>query len=637
MKEFNLYYQINNSDEIYHLGGIKNNPYFLIESEIRNSDDITIEFINDLLVNDGVNLAEISKYLIEIKENDKTKLYSLMDNGNIEKIKNFNNIYMHLILLELEDGETSPSFDYIIDEELTIFDKELDNLNKDLEKISNDIKKEKSYKEKKAFYNLYKNFEKKNIIKNSSPSKNPNLISKSSLKKKGKSENIRLITNLENVDTNENDQPLGRQTITTNKNKIKEAKEINLLYLYSNPLMDLKCEKIYQNDDYFNEMVSIYDEFKNSGVTASLNFEPIVHIFNNQELNNPNIIHIKINSTINNKKLYIDLDDFGLLKYYKCEELKELFGQLFDLQQIKLLILSTQNIDEMKEVFNNIGIKTIIYIKSEIKYPEPNIQEEKFIKKLYEYMLNKGYPIKESFKESIKEKGKLIIDAELISSSKEENDDFIYTYINENNQNNIKINKNCCLNLDFVKYNYKRIIGRNFELKNCIQQLKIYNNVCVCGYPGAGKKSFIQLVGKYTFERKEFEYVHYLEIHSSKKDEDVILMNKKQEILSKLNINDDNNQLENTILLIINFNYIITNKNDVINLESLINKIGDKYINCLYSFTISEKLQFNEVKQKLKKTPMIVLDKLEDEKKMNIYNCIAYNLKKKSFKKKKKK
>ena len=637
MKEFNLYYQLNSFEEIHEskLEDIKKKPYFLIESKNVNPDDITIEFIDDLLVNDGVNLLEIYEYkfLFEKKDNGKTELLLIpLSKKTIEKIKNFNNIYIHLIL-RLEDVETAhPSFNYIISQEFNKLNEEVDNYNKDLEKISKDIKKEEIYKEKNTFDNLYKKFEKKNIIKNSALNKNSNW--NNDFMEKAISSNINkgnLFKLSYSVNMNELSQSLGRQTIITCENKIKE---INLLYLYSNPLMNLECKKIYQNDDYFNEMVSIYDEFKKSRVTASLNFEPIIHIFNQELECNYDIIHIKINSTLastTNKKLDIHLDDFGSLQYYKCEELKELFSQLFDFPQIKLLILSTQNIKKMKQIFNNIGIKAIIYIENKINYPEPNIQEEEFIKKLYEYMLNKGYSIKESFK--IIKKDCSDLNAELISSSKKENDDFIYTHKNENNQNNIKINKNCCLNLDFVKYNYKRIIGRNFELKNCIQKLKIFNNVCVCGYPGAGKKSFIQLVGKYTFERKEFEYVHYLEIHSSKKDEDVILMNKKQEILSKLNINDDNNQLENTILLIINFNYIITNKNDVINLESLINKIGDKYINCLYSFTISEKLQFNEVKQKLKKTPMIVLDKLEYEKRLNIYNCITFNLKKKSFKK----
>ena len=156
--------------------------------------------------------------------------------------------------------------------------------------------------------------------------------------------------------------------------------------------MDLEDKKIYKADDYFNEMVSIYDVFKKSGVRANLNFEPIIHIFNPDFEFIPDIIHIKINSTLttSNKKIDIHLDEFGSLQYYKCEELKELFNQLFDLQQIKLLILSTQNIEEMKKIFNNIGIKTIIYIENEIKFPEPNIQEENFIKELYEYILKKG-------------------------------------------------------------------------------------------------------------------------------------------------------------------------------------------------------------------------------------------------------
>ena len=82
------------------------------------------------------------------------------------------------------------------------------------------------------------------------------------------------------------------------------------------------------------------------------------------------------------------------------------------------------------------------------------------------------------------------------------------------------------MNLDFVKYNYKRIIGRNTELKNCIDKMYKYNNVCVCGNPGAGKKYFVQLAGKFAFERNIYQEVYYLEIYYLR-NVDEILMNKK--------------------------------------------------------------------------------------------------------------
>jgi DNA replication protein DnaC len=88
---------------------------------------------------------------------------------------------------------------------------------------------------------------------------------------------------------------------------------------------------------------------------------------------------------------------------------------------------------------------------------------------------------------------------------------------------NLKLNDNCFLNLN---YNYKRIIGRNVELNNCIHKMKRYNNVCVCGFPGVGKKSFIQNVGKYAFERNMYKKVYYFELYYLR-NADEILNNKK--------------------------------------------------------------------------------------------------------------
>ena len=156
---------------------------------------------------------------------------------------------------------------------------------------------------------------------------------------------------------------------------------------------------------------------------------------------------------------------------------------------------------------------------------------------LYKNLLS-GKSIQESFNES----KKIYIDKNIVDifpPSKKRND---YIILPENNKiniynafnswklyslktkkNDVRLNKNCSLNLDFVKYNYKRIIGRNVELKNCIDKLNRYYKVSVCGYPGAGKKSFVQLVGKFVFERNMFQEVHYLEIYYLRKNHQMII------------------------------------------------------------------------------------------------------------------
>ena len=64
------------------------------------------------------------------------------------------------------------------------------------------------------------------------------------------------------------------------------------------------------------------------------------------------------------------------------------------------------------------------------------------------------------------------------------------------NRNNIVINTNCSLNLDFVKNNYHSILGRNLQIKNCIEKIQEKSrNILVYGGVGAGKKSLVQMVG----------------------------------------------------------------------------------------------------------------------------------------------
>ena len=155
-----------------------------------------------------------------------------------------------------------------------------------------------------------------------------------------------------------------------------------------------------------------------------------------------------------------------------------------------------------------------------------------------------------------------------------------------------------------------------------------YNNVCVCGYPGSGKKSFVLLAGKFAFERNMYQDVYYLEVYSLR-NVDEILMNKKNEIKENMKLLD-NNQIENDekkILLIINFNYLVDEVIDIPIFEELINGIKDKYFNYLYTFTINNKLSFSTIKKKLLRTPLIELNKLEKEKRRNLFTFISYNLK----------
>ena len=664
-----IFYQINSYDDIqeYNLDKIKDNPYFLIESKKINQKKITFEFIENLLINDGINISQIQeyRYLTEEEKNGETNIIlQTLNKDNLDKLKHLKQIYIHLIM---EEDTEIPEND-----EMDEYNNKIEKYEQNFEEILDDIRKEEIYKNK-VFCNSFKN-----IVKNSleAPLNSIKLNECKTMVNLQPYESFSDINDdiddyLGNLNFSSNDifndnnlnlnlslekQATNLEIVRKNSFQFdkKEKDYINLCYLYSNPLL----LKDYKDNDCFKEIVSIYNIFQKSKIPAELKFEPAINDFNKYLESTPDIIHINVNSTLDKDKLLINLDSKGDLRYYSCEDLTKVFETEYGLSKIKLLILSTQNIKEMKKFFKNIGIKNIIYIENKITYPEPNEQKENFIKEFYRNLLIENLSIQESFEKSqSKISDKSIV--EIFPSPKNRNDyifstnkrhyttnnkdKFIQKFyseknvrLKEKNKHYIKLNKNCSLNLNFVKYNYREIIGRNIELKNCIDKIYRYNNVCVCGYSGVGKKSFVQLVGKFAFERNMYQEIFYIEIYDLK-NADEILINKKNKIIECIKIDEDN-ELEfekKKILLIINLDYIILDENDIFTFEELINRIQDKNFNYLYAFTISRQLSFSNIKKKLLRTPLIELDKLSDQG-LNLFRSITYNLKKKELSKRQK-
>jgi hypothetical protein len=309
--------------------------------------------------------------------------------------------------------------------------------------------------------------------------------------------------------------------------------------------------------------------------------------------------------------------------------------------------LSSQNIEEIQPYFKDLGFKDIIYINNKMEkgdYPLPIEAEENFIKELYYYMLIEGLSIQESFKNS---KGNYVSKI-TITLSNPKGETYIFpsqkkgekakrklstkTLIELKKINNnpfIELNKNCSLNLDFVKYNYKRIIGRNIELKECIKYMHRYNNVCICGHPGVGKKSFAQLAGKFAFERNEYEEVHFITIYNLGNAQS-ILQNKINSINnSKNEIDEDEIEFDNTkILLIIYYDNIILKESDIKAFEEIINKIKCNNFYFLYVFTIAKEFNIENVKCNLHDTPMIKLKKLELSKRSDLFDLVCNDFEK---------
>ena len=264
---FDVYYQINSLDDIqeYNLINIKSNPYFLIESKNVNPNKISFEFIENLLVNDGVDLSKISefRYLKEEEKNGKTNiLLKPLSDNNISELKYLNELYLHLIIEE----ETETSMDQIIIDEMDEYNSKIEKYEKDFKEIILGIEKEEKYNQKILSDNLFKNIEKSNYF--SKEVNNEYKTSKTMIKRDfqklsnsfcgipeedivNEEENV-IVNNLS--DKNNNILPNSNVIDTFNQSKIfntmikkkissnierKEKTEITLCYLYSNPLNNL--------------------------------------------------------------------------------------------------------------------------------------------------------------------------------------------------------------------------------------------------------------------------------------------------------------------------------------------------------------------------------------------------------------
>ena len=581
-----IYYQVNTKEEILKR---EFRDYYIIE--FQNEDKLstlTKEKIIKLLINDGYNNEDI--YLVtsfQYTLSESGKLYELNDN-DIISLDESKILYIHLVIDEQETELENEARN------------EIDEYQTKIKQINKEIKKK-----------VQTNINEFNLVE-----KKINLISKNKERKTSINSQNMVISYTKN---NKSNKIIKRYNSYENKNV---KKKISLIYLYSFPLYDKESnlETSFNDNFYYNQIFSIYNKFKDLNIYANLIFEPIKENFANYLEKGPNILHIKVNSSMkNNKLLYLNLDLLGILSDYSCENLKLSFQVENNVSKIKLIIFSSQNIDEVKKIFVKINIKNIIYINND-NTNENEKDEEIFIENLYEFLL-KGDTIKQAF-----EKSKLKINNKNIAFLYPDNQNNNITIVNnyENNfydkNSEITLNKNCALNLDFINDNYKMVIGRNLELNNCITQFKTHNKICLYGYQGVGKKSFSQKVGSYLFERNWFENVFYIEVYSLDDSSRNILNSKINEIKANLDINKNNDnftEFDKKYLCIINFNFLIYEK-DLKFLQQAIKDIND-FFNFLYVFTIDEGVIAEKVK-KIISFPLLELKRLNIEKQKNILN-----------------
>ena len=556
--EINLYYQYNSKTEINNPNSIKR-PYFLIESEKRNGFEYRT--IETLLTNDGVDLQKVARTFIE--ESHSPKVLRPFSKGNFNNYKERNDFYVHL---ELEEQNNTQENE--IDKKKLEYNTDIANLDKCYKEISEEMKK----------------------IKNS------NLISDKNI--------YDIIKKKEEEETNKKNN----QMRSSFHRLSEEKKDIYVLYLFGS-LFDLKSVN-YEEKEYFEEIKYIYNLFNSTpNISAELRFEPLINLndnnFKDYFENIPDIIHININSNYLNEEL--NYNNLGETINTKFENILENLSKQKDISKVKLLILSSDKNGKIKDHFKK--IKNIIYL-TDLK--KQQCENKTFYQDFYSNIL-KRYSIEQAFEKSnhINFSKKISSNQEIyiLSPEKLESDEKKYK-----NRNKIVINKNnCSLNLDFVKYNYHSILGRNLQIKNCIEKIQEKSrNILVYGGVGAGKKSLVQMVGKYFYERQYLQYfskIEYIELYDLDNIEE-ILTNKIKEINYSNNANNEDDIsaiYSKKILLIINFNFLIDEETKLGNVENAINSNKNKYKNIIFLYTCttekisSERLSANKASIKLDK------------------------------------
>ena len=554
---------------------------FLIEYQKHSTDNLNFDRIEKLLEGDGVDLNNVKQIFIEQNNSPKSKIQlNPLSKANFNDYKNRKNIYLHFLIDEEEISKKNKYIEKIIEDN----NKNLTELKKNFKEISEEIKK----------------------IKNS------NILSETNI-----AEIINGIEKERSEQDNFKSEIMKNSKIKLRRSiiNIRKKKNLYILYLYCS-VFDLKKIK-YEESDYFEEMQCIYDLFQHySNIPATLIFEPITNLINNFNdyfENVPDIIHININPNFINDEL--NYNNLGETINKKLDDLLKELGNVEKISKVKLLLLSilpsNRIIEKIVDYFKS--IKTIIFPYNLKRNNEKMI----FYKEFYKNLLLNGFSIEKAFENcnhiNFKKRSTENKDAHfhILTNSIEKN--------NLGKENNITINENCALNLDFIKYNYHRVIGRNPQINNCIEKIKEKEKfVFVYGNTGAGKKSVVQIVGKYFFERNYFKSIQYIELYDLD-DIEEMLNNKIEENKIK-NINSS--YLESEInagfaqksLLIIVFKSIIY---DLRNVEDAIQSIQNKYSNYIFLCACTVK-KFIEQKDSNK----IKLDKLKKNSVMSLLEYI---------------
>ena len=533
--------------------------YFCEPKEEENYIQLTRKDIEEILIDDDVEIPKNIKIEYDLIKNDEKKEpnYKQFDEKNGVKIMDLNSKYK--LYLKFEENYAN-NINKIEEKE-----KEKEELQKQNEEIKIILEELTEIRKKIKDQKIQINAEKNSIIK---------------------SVNYNTIYNtiyIENASNDKNSQNLLNPKTTRNNNYTslikatnkteKKSNNNNIYFIYS-------CPKDSYKDDYyfFSQYLNLYGLMKDK-------FGMDVHIKNIISNNpsmyeNPAIFHLRIDSKLNG-----DIVDFPSCK-------RNLDSFYNDFKNLKLLIISSDNIDIIKKKLDEINdLKPVNKIY--INHPNtPNYEfykkENDFVNSLYNLLLETN-DIKYAYEKSISKIGQ------------NENDKLFQITLNRQNLKifeDIKKNEPKYIGKNALKYDtilngYYPLIGRNDDFRQCLQKLLGSNEITICGQDEEEVKCFVRKLG-FLFNEIKSEYkVYFLEIYKNEivqKDR----KNKTDLLFDEIYQNND----ESPILLIIFFKDI-EDSQDLkmtahIKLENISRK-ANLIITFLYAFSYKEEIKENGI------------------------------------------
>ena len=338
---------------------------------------------------------------------------------------------------------------------------------------------------------------------------------------------------------------------------------LKVYFLYSCPLR--KSEKFgreikemvdFQKDySCYKQWLSIYKLLKNNR-NIELYFKQIKNTLYLEQ--NPYILHIRVDSILKDEKMYFIFcsKDEYYIEYDITKCIEEINS--YDYPNLKLLIISSNNIDKIKELFKKIKkLKNVnkIYIErpnkvsKENKYQRENM-ENQFIQDLYSNLI-KNETIIDAYNKSIKDKNTNKYISEDISQKL-----MIFFNIFDNkpiDEENVT-NQKYILNYDLIEDYYYPTIGRKLEFLHSLN--KNSDKIIIYGVKDIDKNCFIKNLGLSFLAKEIVDFVYFLEIYPFEMNQ-LKKLYKIDMILDEIYKID----IETKILLIIYFNDIINKEN----------------------------------------------------------------------------